>query len=78
MRAHVNQRINALPAEPKIKGDIGMARNAGEIVIVGGAACDLAALGLDSNDGFAGADGCEMKFTVANLRVALWHAPRAR
>ena len=78
MRAHMDQRIDALPAEPEIERDIGVTRHAGEIVIVGVAARDLAALGLHGDDGFAAPDRSEMKFAVANLRIALRRAPRAR
>ncbi len=35
MRAHMDQRINALPAEPEMERDIAVAGNAGEVVILG-------------------------------------------
>src|SRR5262249_13793069 len=77
VRTHMDQPINALLAEPEIERDIGMARNAGEVVIVDIAAFDLAALGLHGDDGLAASDCGEMELAVTNLWVALGRAPGA-
>ena len=61
--------------EPEVEGDIGVARDAREIVVVCLAAFHLAALGLHGDDRLAAADCSEMKSAVANLRVVLGRAP---
>src|ERR1700761_2665639 len=75
MRPHMDQRVNALLPEPDIEGDIGVARNSGEIMVVGVATRGLATLGLHGDDGFAVSDRGEMELAVANLWIALGPAP---
>ena len=78
VRAHVHDGINPLPAEPEIERDIGMARRAGEIVIVGIARGRIATLGLDRDDRVAALDRSEVERAVAAARIGLRRAPGLR
>jgi len=78
MGAHVHDGIDGLPAEPEIERDMGMARRAGEIVIVGFARGRIAALRLNRDDRPATCDGRELKCTVATARIILRRAPGLR
>src|SRR5947209_191213 len=77
MRAHMDQRMDPLLPEPKIERNIGVAGNAGEIVIVDIAACDLATLGLDRDDRLAASDSGKVEFAVAYLLIVVRRAPGA-
>ena len=46
MRTDVDQRVQALRAQPQIEGDIAMTRNARQVVVIAIACRDMAALGL--------------------------------
>ena len=75
MRADMDQRVEALCPEPEVEGDIGMARGAGEVVIVVRPRRHLAAFGLQGNDGAAPADRVKAEVTVFDRGVGFGVAP---
>ena len=75
MRAHVDQGVQALGAQPKVEGDIGMAWGARQVVIIAVAAGDLTTFGLQRDQGIAAPGGGEVESAVLHRGVSVGGAP---
>ncbi len=75
---HMDDGINALAPQPEIKCNVGVARRAREIVILGIAIADIAAFRLDGDSHLAAPDRGETKFAAATGRIVFRRAPGTR
>jgi hypothetical protein len=75
MRPDMDHRVKTLRLEPKVKGDIGMARVAREVVIITIARGPFASFGLQGHHRMAKVDRRKAKGPVDNGGVILGRAP---
>ena len=75
VRAHVDQRVDVLGAQPEVERNVGVARGARCVVIVGVAGGGGAAFGLQRDQGLAAHQGGEVDVAVVDVGVGFGRAP---
>ena len=75
MGADVDKGVDALRAQPEVEGNVGMARGARQVVIAVAACRDLAAFGLQGDQGFAAQQGGEVEVSGVAQQVGGGIAP---
>ena len=78
MRTDMQQRMKPLRAQPQIKRHIAVARNPRQIMVIAIAGGDMAALGLQRDQGAARPQGRKVKRPRRASRILLWRAPSLR